>query len=119
VLERPVSKRDRTITIPELARASRELAATGSEVRHLVPLHAVPWLVITYDELRGLPLDRRAGFVVSLIDGRCSVEMLLDLTGMREDETVDILRQLVGHGAIELRDPKEPSTTPRRTKGGR
>jgi hypothetical protein len=65
---------------------------------------AVPWLVVTYDELQRLPLHPRAGFVVSLIDGRCTVEMLLDVSGMREDETLDILAELLRLGAIELRD---------------
>jgi hypothetical protein len=102
-----LSRRDR-ITMPEdmsqLARESTgELAASASDVQPVVALSAVPWLVVTYEKLRSLPLDSRAGFVVSLIDGRCTVEMILDLSGMPEDETVDVLRQLLGVGAIELR----------------
>jgi hypothetical protein len=44
--------------------------------------------------------------VVSLIDGRCTVEMLLDISGMREDETIRIIGELVRLGAVELRDAK-------------
>jgi signal transduction histidine kinase len=47
-----------------------------------------------------MPLDPRAGFVVSLIDGKCSVEMLLDISGMREDETLNILGKLVEHDRL-------------------
>lgn len=81
-----------------------EFAAAGSDIRSVVSLHAVPWLLVTYDALRGLPLDPRAAFVASLVDGKCTVEMLLDVTAMPEDETLDILRELVRLGAVELRD---------------
>ncbi len=88
----------------DLARESAgELSAAASDIQPVVALSAVPWLVVTYEALRKLPLDSRAGFVVSLIDGRCTVEMILDLSGMPEDETIDILRQLLGVGAIEMR----------------
>ena len=84
--------------------STRDFPAADSDVRPVISLSAVPWLVVTYDELRRLPLDKRRGFLVSLIDGRCTVEMLLDVSGMPEDETLDILRELVGLGAVELRD---------------
>ena len=101
------------ITIPvDLSRAARhrarEFSATDSDIRLVVSPGAVPWLVVTYDDLSRMPLDPRAGVVVSLIDGTCSVEMLLDISGMREDETLDSLRELVRLGAIELRDVTEP-----------
>jgi hypothetical protein len=44
--------------------------------------------------------------VVSLVDGKCTVEMLLDMAAMPEDETLDVLRELVRLGAIELREPR-------------
>lgn len=84
--------------------SARDFPAAGSDIRPVVSLSAVPWLVVTYDELRRMPLDQRTGFVVSLLDGRCTVEMLLDISGMPEDETLDIVRELVALGAIELRD---------------
>ena len=105
-----MSRHDR-ITLPgdlaPIARDSeRKFAAAGSDVRPIVALHAVPWLVVSYDVLQGLPLDARAGFLVSLIDGACTVEMLLDISGMPDDETLDILHELVRVGAVELREPK-------------
>lgn len=103
-----MSRPDR-ITIPapaaQTARDSTgEFAAAGSDIRTIVSLIAVPWLVVTYDDLRGLPLDPRAGFVASLIDGKSTVEVLLDVSGMPEDETLEILRELVRLGAVEMRD---------------
>ena len=98
------------ITLPDIdpleRESMREFAVTSSDVRPLVPLFSVPWLIATYDELRTMPLDARAGFVVSCIDGHSSVEMLLDLCTLPEDETLDIISELVRLGAIELRDPK-------------
>jgi hypothetical protein len=98
------------ITLPDIEsldrESMREFAATGSDVRPMVPLFAVPWLIVTYDDLRSMPLDPRAAFVISRIDGQSSVEMLLDLCTLPEDETLDIVADLVRLGAIELRDPK-------------
>jgi hypothetical protein len=104
-----VSRHDR-ITLPEDLRpfardSERRFETASSDVRPLVPLSAVPWLVVTFEDLRRLPLDARAGFVVSRIDGRSSVEMLLDLCALPEGETLDIVAELVRLGAIELRDP--------------
>jgi hypothetical protein len=105
-----VGNRER-ITIPDLTPFGRrdELAfdAAGSEIRPVVSLRAVPWLVVTYDEVRSLALDSRDGFVLSLVDGRLSVEAILDVAGFPEDETVGILVRLVRLGVIELRDPTE------------
>jgi hypothetical protein len=97
------------ITLPgdlgSYARQSeRQFQATGSDVRTLIPLRAVPWLVVTYDQLQTMPLYSQDAFVVSLVDGRMNVEALLDISGLQEDETLDILRKLLLLGAIELHD---------------
>jgi hypothetical protein len=104
-----MTRQDR-ITLPEdlspIARESeRRLGASNEEVRPAVSLVATPWLVLSHVDLQRLPLDSRAGFVLSLIDGRCTVQMLLDISSMPEDETIDILRELVRLGAVELRAP--------------
>jgi hypothetical protein len=103
-----VGSRDR-ITIPvdlrqEARDSDRKFATADSDVRLAVPLRAVPWLVMTYDELRGLPLDSRGGHVLSLVDGRCTVEMILDIAALPEDEVFDLLRELADLGAIEFRE---------------
>ncbi len=92
-----MGSRDR-ITIPgdlgKLARASeRKFEATGSEVRRRLPTGAVPWLIVTYDELRSMALRPEDAFVLSLIDG------------MPDDDTAAILAKLLTLGAIELHDP--------------
>ena len=72
----------------------REFTAASSDIRRVLPIAAVPWLIATHEELLALPLDGRAGFVLSLIDGRCTVEMILDIAGLPEDEAIDILNSL-------------------------
>jgi hypothetical protein len=103
----PLTRRDR-VTMPDIPGSTpdrdAEKAGTQSDIRPIVPMHAVPWLVVTHEQLRRLPLDSRAGFLVSLIDGRCTVEMLLDMAGLPEDDVIALLAQLAHLGAIELRD---------------
>ena len=91
----------------QIARDSeRDLDAPASQTRPLVPAFAVPWLIVTFDELRALPLDHRAGFLVSLIDGRSTVEMIADIAGFDVGEVVATLTRLVQLGAIEFRGPR-------------
>ncbi len=89
-----------------MSRESYSRAVRGGGSRPPVPLLAVPWLTLTAEGLRLLPLDARTAFVLSLVDGRCDVEAILDLLGreLGRDEALDILGHLVDLGAIELRE---------------
>jgi hypothetical protein len=99
------SSRNERPTIPHdlgpLARAA--LAEAHSDVRPVLRRSGVPWLVVTYDELRELPLDPRAGYIVSLIDGRSTVEVIVDIATLPEGEALLILGELRRLGAIEVR----------------
>jgi hypothetical protein len=76
----------------------------SSDIRPLVPLSGVPSLLVTDDGLRGLPLDPRAGFVISRIDGKSDVETLLDVCALPENETLAIVAELVRLGVIAFLD---------------
>jgi len=108
------------ITIPhdmsEIARAvdvARPRNDSGTEaepppsgiVSGVVTLDAVPWLDIAYDELLAMPLDPRHGFLLSLVDGRCTVEMITDMSGFPRDEVFMMLSELVAMGVLTLRLP--------------
>jgi len=84
-----------------------DLDGPTSAVRPVVPLFAVPWLAVTLEGLRLLPLDARAAYLLSLVDGRCTVEMILDICApeLERDEALGLLAHLLQVGAIELRDP--------------
>jgi hypothetical protein len=99
------------ITLPgdlrELAAEScRDLEPPASAVRELVPLRAVPWLIVTYDALRAMNLDPRDGFLISLVDGRLTVEAILDIAGFPERDTLAIVAKLLELGVLELQDDK-------------
>jgi hypothetical protein len=89
---------------PLARRSERRLEATGSDVRSIVPLSAVPWLVVTYDQLQTMPLYAKDAFILSLVDGLSTVEVLLDISGLPEDDTIEILRKLLALGAVELHE---------------
>ncbi len=95
-----------TVDLAPLARTSEDESALSppSQVR-IVPLGAaVPWLMVTLDELRELPIDPRAAYLVSLVDGQCSVEMIADVAGMPRAEVAGVFAMLARLGAVELRD---------------
>jgi hypothetical protein len=62
----------------------------------------VPKLVIDRAKITALALDHRAGFVLSLVDGRIPIEDILDVSGMPRRDALRILCELVDRGAIKL-----------------
>jgi hypothetical protein len=73
-----------------------------AEIRPRLPLGAVPRLAVTAEGLHLLPLDSRAAYLLSLVDGRCTLHTVLDICDMAHDEAVSVLTQLLHLGAIEL-----------------
>jgi len=65
-------------------------------------LRRVPVIGIGPEQLRWLSLDHRAGFLLSLVDGRSSIEELLDLSGMSDLESLRLLVQLLQQNVIRL-----------------
>ena len=78
-----------------------EEAASGVFARRLRP-DMVPRIALPKNELMAAPLDHRAGFIVSLVDGVQSVEMILDVCAMRRIEAIKILGDLAAMGVIAL-----------------
>jgi hypothetical protein len=101
------------ITIPQdmsaLARSADKATETepppSGVVSGVVSLDAVPWLDVPYDALLAMPLDSRQGFLLSLVDGRCTVEMITDMSGMPRVEVFTMLQELVAMGVLTLRIP--------------
>lgn len=67
------------------------------------PLDRVPQVMVPRDQLRWLTIDHRAGFVLSLIDGVSSLEMILDVSGMPELDALRILADLAQQRIISFR----------------
>ena len=69
----------------------------------LGPLNRAPVVIVPRAQLRWLSLDHRAGFVLSLIDGTLTVEMILDLSGMPRIDALRILVELVQQKVVGLK----------------
>jgi hypothetical protein len=69
----------------------------------LGPLDRVPTVVVPRTQMRWLSMDHRAGFVLSLIDGTSSVEMILDVCGMPKLDALRILQELVQQKVVSFK----------------
>jgi hypothetical protein len=54
------------------------------------------------DDLKRLPLDHRAGFVLSLMDGTLEIDTLVEVSGMPRDEVLRIVRDLYDSGVVDM-----------------
>lgn len=69
-----------------------------------VPLfECVPVVALELQEMKNVPLGTRAAFLVSRIDGVSTVGTLFDVCGMSEEESLDILNDLLELGIVVLR----------------
>jgi hypothetical protein len=66
-------------------------------------LARVPAIAVSDVALRRLPLDHRAGFLLSLIDGESTLETIVDESSLPADEALAILEDLYARGVIQLR----------------
>ena len=63
---------------------------------------SAPKLLASRAVIAKAPIDTRAAFVLSLVDGRNSVNAIVDMSGMLEDEVKAILERLARLGLISL-----------------
>ncbi|HEY1960331.1 MAG TPA: hypothetical protein VGH28_32195 [Polyangiaceae bacterium] len=67
------------------------------------PLDRVPFVAVPPEQLRWLSLDHRAGFVLSHVDGNCSLDQILDVSGMPPLDALRILYELLQQRVIGFR----------------
>ena len=67
------------------------------------PLDRVPFIAVPQEQLRWLNIDHRAGFVLSHVDGNCSLEQILDVSGMPALDALRILYELLQQRVIGFR----------------
>ena len=63
----------------------------------------VPEVVKSAAEIATLPIDHRAGFLLAHIDGMQSMEEILDVCAMPENEALELIELLRSMGVIEIR----------------
>jgi len=90
------------------ARASIRVDDVGAAVKSgadavSVSGRQVPKIVRTKDEIAAAPIDHRAGFLLAHIDGVTSVQGLVDIAGMPENEVHEILDRLRRLGIVTIR----------------
>jgi hypothetical protein len=87
------------VDLRQYARSMVEAEMTIDELA-VVDRASVPRVALLRDELAHLELDHRAGFLLSLVDGVSTVDSILDISGMAEDEAIVTLYELYTRGAI-------------------
>lgn len=63
---------------------------------------SIPRIAVSVADLRRLPLGAAEGFLVSCIDGQCSVDDLIDISGLSRVDTLRILYGLLQQGVISV-----------------
>jgi hypothetical protein len=75
----------------------------GMYAARLGALNRVPMVIVPRTQMRWLSIDHRAGFILSLVDGSSSVEMILDVCGMPKLDALRILHELVQQKIVAFR----------------
>ena len=60
---------------------------------------------MSVEELKLLPLDHRAGYLLSRMDGSIDLETLVEVAALPRDEVLRMVRDLVDSGVVAFRDP--------------
>jgi hypothetical protein len=63
----------------------------------------VPRIVKTKAEIAAAPIDHRAGFLLAHIDGKTTVQAIVDIAGMPEQDVHEILERLRRLGIVAIR----------------
>jgi hypothetical protein len=96
-------------TLPESPTSEMRLAARPSPVALMTDeawartIVGTPRVTLGCDELKQLPVDHRAGFVLSLMDGSLDLEMLIEISGMERDAALNLVRGLYETGVVVFR----------------
>jgi hypothetical protein len=86
--------------VAEVCRAKLKAIYIG----RLGSLDKIPVIAVQRVNLRGLSLDHRSGFLLSMIDGMSSIEEIIDIAAMPPLEALRTLYNLVTQQIITLRD---------------
>lgn len=66
-------------------------------------VNSPPVVVMAPDLLRRLPLDHRAGYLLSLMDGATDLETIIAIGPLPREEAIGIVRELVECGVVDFR----------------
>jgi len=63
----------------------------------------VPVVVMPVHLLKRLPLDHRAGFLLSLMDGAMDLDTMVEIAGMPRGDVLRLVRDLFESGVVDFR----------------
>jgi len=86
----------RLVTRPEMGAAVTDDAWARS-------MSGVPVVVMSVADLKRLPLDHRAGFLLSLMDGAIDLDTMVEIAGMSREEVLRLVRDLFESGVVDFR----------------
>ena len=93
----PAAKSERRlITRPKMEAASSNEAWARS-------MKGTPRVVVPVSSLKGMPLDHRAGYLLSWMDGMIDLDTLVEVSTMPRAEVLTIVRDLYEAGIVEFR----------------
>jgi len=81
-------------------RAPDPSAEMRTRLERLAPLERIPSLARRMSELGGDLKDPKTAFVAGFVDSILPLETIIEVTGLPEAETIEILDRLVTQGAI-------------------
>jgi hypothetical protein len=87
---------------PQSIAASTERPTKLGATIDLLDRTRVLRVAISKARIAELALDHRAGFVLSLVDGRASIEEVLDMCPMPEPEALALLHELLQRGVVAV-----------------
>jgi hypothetical protein len=71
-------------------------------VRRMGSLNKVPSVAVSMKEIPSLALDNRSAFILSLVDGVSTLDVILDMSGMPRLEALRVLHELIQHRTLTL-----------------
>jgi hypothetical protein len=74
-----------------------EVVAQGPDVT------AVPYVVASKEDLSWFELEEASSLILSQIDGNATVEAIIALLALQQDNALAVFRELQAHGVIEFR----------------
>jgi hypothetical protein len=101
--------RDESSAAAELPQSETRLAtrpsmdATSTDESWARSMVGSPIVVMAGDQLRRLPLDHRAGFLLSLMDGTIDLDTVIEVSAMPKTDALRVVRDLYDAGVITFR----------------
>jgi hypothetical protein len=86
----------RLVTRPKMSAVSTDEAWARSMTGSLASARPL-------DQLKGMPLDHRTGYLLSWMDGSIDLDTLVEVSTMPREEVLRIVRDLYESGVVEFR----------------